>query len=272
MACEQWRDKLDAYADGELASTEAQAIGRHLPACASCAADVLQRVQMKRSVQMAGKRYTASAEFRNRIAKSVAAKSRRQTGSLWRILAIPALSVLILSVVVNLYVGRENARRQRVYSELADLHVSALAGSSPVDVVSTDRHTVKPWFQGKIPFTFNLPELQGSPFTLLGGRVTYLGQTPGAHLIYQIRKHEVSVFIFQDRGEETASLPSGPVHALSFNVESWTQNGLRYFVFGDVSAEDIHALSKLLRDAGSIANSSGQSAAPFPSNLFINFR
>jgi anti-sigma factor RsiW len=250
MACEQWREKLDAYADGEFDSTQANVLAKHLPGCALCAADVLARVQMKRSVQMAGKRYTASAEFRNRIAKSIAAKPRRQTGSLWKILAIPALAVVILSVGVNFYAGRETARRQRVYSELADLHVSALASATPVDVISTDRHTVKPWFEGKIPFSFNLPELQGSPFTLLGGRVTYLGQTPGAHLIYQMRKHEVSAFIFQDRTDETASLPSGPVHALSFNAESWTQNGLRYFVFGDVSPDDIHALSKLLRDAG----------------------
>jgi len=250
MACEQWRDKLDAYADGELHPGDANAFGTHLRECPSCATDVLERVQMKRSVQTAGRRYTPSAEFRNRIAKSVAAKPRWQTSWFWKIVAVPALSLLLLSVGVNFYVGRENARRQRVYSELADLHVAALASTTPVDVVSTDRHTVKPWFQGKIPFTFNLPELQGSPFTLLGGRVTYLGQTPGAHLIYQVRKHEISVFIFQDRGEETASLPSGPVHALSFNVESWTQNGLRYFVFGDVGAGDIQALAKLLRDAG----------------------
>jgi len=250
MACEQWREQLDAYADGELDSIQANVLAKHLPGCATCAADVLQRVQMKRSVQMAGKRYTASAEFRNRIAKSIAAKPQRQRGSLWQILAIPALAVVLLSVGVNFYAGREGARRQRVYSELADLHVSALASATPVDVISTDRHTVKPWFEGKIPFSFNLPELQGSPFTLLGGRVTYLGQAPGAHLIYQMRKHEVSAFIFQDRAEETASLPSGPIHALSFNAESWTQNGLRYFVFGDVSPDDIHALSKLLRDAG----------------------
>jgi anti-sigma factor RsiW len=250
MACEQWREQLDSYADGELDSTQANVLVKHLPGCASCAADVLQRVQMKRSVQMAGKRYTASAEFRNRIARSIAAKPSRQRGSLWQILVVPALAVLILSVGVNFYAGRESVRRQRVYSELADLHVSALASATPVDVISTDRHTVKPWFEGKIPFSFNLPELQGSPFTLLGGRVTYLGQAPGAHLIYQMRKHEVSAFIFQDRREEIASLPSGPVHALSFNAESWTQNGLRYVVFGDVSPDDIHALSKLLRDAG----------------------
>jgi anti-sigma factor RsiW len=250
MACEQWRDKLDAYADGEVDPVEANVLGTHLRTCASCAADVLERVQIKRSVQMAGKRYVASAEFRNRIVKSIAAKPRREAGWYWRILALPALGLLILSVAVNLYMRREDARRYRLYSELADLHVSALASPTPVDVISTDRHTVKPWFQGKIPFSFNLPDLQGTDFTLLGGRVTYLEQTPGAHLIYQIRKHEISVFILQDRGEETASLPSGPVHALSFNLESWTQNGLRYFVVGDVSADDIRALSKLLRDAG----------------------
>ena len=176
-------------------------------------------------------------------------KPRREAGWFWKILAVPALCVLILSVAVNLYVRHESERRQRVYSELTDLHVAALASTAPVDVVSTDRHTVKPWFQGKIPFSFNLPELQGSEFTLLGGRVTYLAQTPGAHLIYQVRKHEVSVFIFQDRGEETASLPSGSAHAVSFNEENWTQNGLRYFVVGDVGEADIQALSKLLRDA-----------------------
>ncbi len=249
MACERWTGKLDAYADGELDSAEANEFGTHLRDCSACAAATLARVQMKRSVHAAGTRYQASSQLRDRIAKSIAPKPRRQSGNLWKILAVPALSVLVLSLAVNLYIGRESARRQRVYSELADLHVSALASASPVDVVSTDRHTVKPWFQGKIPFSFNLPELQGSEFTLLGGRVTYLAQTPGAHLIYQARKHEVSVFIFQDRGEDTASLPSGPIHGLSFNVENWTQNGLRYFVVGDVGAEDIQALSKLLRDA-----------------------
>jgi len=258
MACEQWSDKqsagkLAAYLDGELDSAEAGVLGAHLRKCSECAADALGQVQMKRSVQMAGKRYSGSPELRSRIAKSIAAKPRWQ-GWHWQILAVPALFLLIISLAVNFYAGRESARRQRVYSELADLHVSALASATPVDVVSTDRHTVKPWFQGKIPFSFNLPELQGSEFTLLGGRVTYLAQTPGAHLIYQVRKHEVSVFIFQDRafedrGEGTASVPSRPVNALSFNVENWTQNGLRYFVVGDVSADDIQALSKLLRNA-----------------------
>lgn len=176
--------------------------------------------------------------------------SRADSRSFWKILALPAASVLLVSVAVNLYIGRASARRQHVYSELADLHVAALASATPVEIVSADRQTVNAWFQGKLAFSFNLPDLQSTDFTLLGGRVTYLAQTPGAHLIYRLRKHEISVFIFQDRGDETASLPSGPVHTLSFNVENWTQNGLRYFVLGDVSADDLQALTKLLRNAG----------------------
>jgi len=249
MACDEWRDKLDLYLDGELEPKEAVALGAHLRSCSSCASDALERVQLKRALQVAGKRYAASAEFRKRIVASAALPARARVDWQWR--WTNALALVLLAIAGLLYVvsGREAARR-RVYSELADLHVATLASATPVDVISSDRHTVKPWFQGKLPFTFNLPELQGSDFSLIGGRVTYFEQAPGAHLIYQIRKHEISAFIVQDRGREMPALPSGPVSKLSFNIESWTQNGLRYFVIGDAGADDIRALSKLLRDAG----------------------
>jgi anti-sigma factor RsiW len=250
MACEAWRERLDLYADGELAPAEAAALSAHLRTCADCAADALARVQLKRSVAIAGNRYQPSARLRAKIAGSIAVKPRRQANWWWKVVAIPALAVLMISVAVNLYVQSEKTRRERTYSELTDLHVALLASATPFDVISTDRHTVKPWFQGKVPFTFNLPELQGSEFTLLGGRVTYLEQTPGAHLVYQLRKHEISVFVFQDRGTKTTSMPPGSVHTLSFNMESWTQDGLRYFVVGDVGAGDIEALGNLLRGAG----------------------
>jgi anti-sigma factor RsiW len=249
MACDAWREKLDLYADGELAPEDAAALNAHMRTCSDCAADVLARVQLKRSVATAGNRYQPSAAFRARIAGSIAAKPQRQANWWWTVVALPALAVLMISVAASLFVQTQKSRQQRTVSELADLHVGLLASATPFDVISTDRHTVKPWFQGKIPFTFNLPELQGSEFTLLGGRVTYLEQTPGAHLIYQLRKHEISVFIFQDRGTKAASLPPGPVHALSFNIEGWTQDGLQYFVVGDVGPGDIEALSKLLRGA-----------------------
>jgi anti-sigma factor RsiW len=250
MACEAWREKFDAYADGELAPSDANALSAHMRDCAACAAEALHRVQIKRALATAGKRYEPSAELRASVAKSISTKRHWKLRWQWVVVAVPAVMVLVVSILVNLSVQREKALGQRVYSELTDLHVAALASATPVDVLSTDRHTVKPWFEGKLPFTFNLPELQGSEFTLLGGRVTYLEQTPGAHLIYQLRKHRISVFIFPEQSRQLAKLTSGPVSALSFNLESWTQNGLRYFVVGDVSAQDIQALSKLLQDAG----------------------
>jgi anti-sigma factor RsiW len=249
MAHDEWSDKLDAYVDGELAPAEASALNAHMRTCAACAADALERVQLKRSVAAAGKRYQPNAEFRARVTKSIAVKPAKSIRWHWRLVTASALLVIILGVAAKWYLGREEVRREHIYSELADLHVNALASTTPVDVVSTDRHTVKPWFEGKIPFTFNLPELQGTEFTLVGGRVAYLAQTPGAHLIYQLRKHEISVFIFPERTGEMGPFTSGSFRTLSFNMKTWTQDGLRYFVVGDVNGQDIDALSKLLRDA-----------------------
>jgi anti-sigma factor RsiW len=250
MACERWSDKLDAYVDGELSVAEANELGTHLRKCPDCAAEALERVQMKRSVADAGRFYVAGAELRRKIGGSVRRPSKRSSFWGWQVVALPAALVLLVSLAMSFYANREKSKRERVYGELADLHVATLASATPVDVLSSDKHTVKPWFEGRIPFTFNLPELQGTDFQLVGGRVAYMGQAPGAQLIYRLRKHELSVFIFQDRGAEMASWASDPTSILSFTFETWTKNGLRYFVVGDVSSPDVDALSKLLRNAG----------------------
>src|SRR5260370_1424639 len=136
-------------------------------------------------------------KFRKRMQQGIAPNPQRSFGLGWTLAAAAAV-ILVVGTLTSAYLGTRSGRDQ-VFSEIADLHVEMLASSSPVDVISTDRHTVKPWFQGKIPFAFNLPELQNSEFSLLGGRITYLDQTPGAHLIYDVRKHHISVFMFQER-------------------------------------------------------------------------
>lgn len=243
---EEWRAQLDTYLDGELLGEQMRTLDAHLRTCPSCAADALARVQFKRTIKTAGARFAPSAEFRQRIQKKIAAKPRRA----WRLnfVLAGAFAALIVAGLLTAYQQRQNLLQQQFYGEIADLHVSTLASANPVDVVSTDRHTVKPWFQGKIPFTFNLPELQGTDFTLIGGRVTYLGQAPGAHLIYQIRKHQISVFIFP---EDLVDLRTGSKTAKerSFNLQTFTQEGLRYIVFGDVAGDDIKKLSGLLQSA-----------------------
>jgi anti-sigma factor RsiW len=248
MVCESWKAELDTYLDGEVPEQEMRTFDAHVRTCPFCSADALARVQMKRAIRVAGKRYTPSAEFRKRMQQKIAPKPQRSFGLSW-MLAAAAAAILVAGSLTSAYLGTRPGR-DHVFSEIADLHVATLASSSPVDVISTDRHTVKPWFQGKIPFAFNLPELQNTGFSLLGGRMTYLEQTPGAHLIYDARKHHISVFVFQER-----SLPaklgenSLAPKQLPFNLETWSQGGLRYFVIGDASTADIDSLAKLFKAA-----------------------
>ncbi|HEV2733124.1 MAG TPA: zf-HC2 domain-containing protein [Terriglobales bacterium] len=252
MVCESWKAKLDTYLDGELPSEEMRTFGTHVHSCPFCAADALVSVQLKRSIQAAGKRFAPNAEFRKRVQQSITAKPRRGVVGFGWMIATAMIAILVVVGLAATYLGRQRADREQVYSELADLHVATLASSSPVDVVSSDQHTVKPWFQGRIPFTFDLPELRNSEFSLLGGRITYLGQTPGAHLIYELRKHEISVFIFREgslRGTWDEEYPV--TKELSFNMETWSQGGLRYCLIGDASRGDLDKLAGLLKHAGS---------------------
>ena len=252
MVCESWKATLDTYLDGELPSEEMRAFDVHVHNCPSCSADAFTHLQLKHNIRSIGKRFTPSAEFRKRMQQRIAGKARRNSFGFAWVAATAAIAVLIAVGLTTAYNERERARTEQVYSEVADLHVATLASSSPVDVISTDRHTVKPWFQGKIPFAFDLPELKDSEFSLLGGRMTYLDQAPGAHLIYDVRKHHISVFVFQER---SFRLPGGlnensfAPKNVPFNMGTWSQGGLRYFVIGDASAADINSLARLFKDA-----------------------
>ncbi len=248
MMCESWKLKLDTYLDGELPSEEMHAFDAHVHGCPDCAADALARLQMKHAIRTAGVRFTPSPEFRQRLQKSIEQpQPRLNLRMVWAAAAALALILLVVGLGVT-FQRQEQLRAQQVYSEVADLHVNALASSSPVDVVSSDRHTVKPWFQGTLPFTFDLPELGNSDFILIGGRMAYLEHTPGAQLIYQVRKHRLSVFIFQDA--PLHNVPAKSTRELSFNLETWTRGGLRYFVITDASAADAGNLARLFKSTG----------------------
>jgi anti-sigma factor RsiW len=248
MTCDAWRDKLDAYVDGagspeELANSEA-----HLRTCPACAADAISRLQMKRTTRAAAARYSPSPEFRARIEKSIQPKRPPAWTFGWMPrLGVAAVLVLLLALGVTLWI--RHSTREEAFAELVDLHVTTLASSNPVDVLSSDRHTVKPWFQGKLPFTFNLPELPGSSYKLIGGRVAYFEHNPAAQLLFQIRSHDLSVFILQDRPGLFPIGMGSTARELAFNMETWTEGGLRYVVVSDVTPGDVHALCQLLKDA-----------------------
>lgn len=247
MSCE-WTGKLDRYVDAELLDGELAEMEAHLRGCPACAADALSRLQLKRMTQAVGRRFNPRPEFRLKVAHSVSPAKRPW----WTIRWVPACAAAaaLALVLISASIWLQRSHSEQALGELADLHISTLASVNPVDVVSTDRHTVKPWFQGKLPFSFNLPELQSSPFKLVGGRLAYFQQNPGAQLLFEFRKHQISVFIFQDRAE-LSRLNSGSWlrGKLAFNSETWTEGGLRYFVVGDAGPADIHNLSELLKTA-----------------------
>lgn len=247
MTCDEVRSKLTAYADSELNGGELAECESHLRGCAGCAAEALGLLQIKAATRAAGMRYAPSAEFRRRMEQSL----RPKRSSSWWAGVVPkfamaAVAAVLLIASVALWVGHRE--RQRDLAELMDMHVAALASPNPADVISTDRHTVKPWFAGKLPFSFNLPELQNSEFTLDGGRVAYLQHSSGAQLFFHVRKHQLSVFIFKDEAGEFP-FHAGSATSLAFHMESWSEAGLRYFIVSDAPASDVHALGVLLKNA-----------------------
>lgn len=248
MTHEMCAAKLDAYLDGELESAEARELDSHLRECPICAAEGLRRVQWKRSIQSAGQRYTANSGLRDRIQRTLAPKPVAPVSwRWWPAFATVAATLVVIVSLMFVRVTSHRVRNNQILSELADLHVATLASASPVDVVSSDRHTVKPWFAGKIPFSFDLPELQGTEFELVGGRVSYLEQSPGAELIVKVRKHQVSLFIFQEKAVPLGFPHTALLDARSFHLETFERSGLRYFVIGDVAAEEIQALAARLQ-------------------------
>lgn len=242
MNCE-WRVRLDGYVDGELSpQTEAQ-YEQHLRDCPSCSSTALSRLQMKRAIRTAAAgRYRPSAELRSRVARMASPRPRVSLPWLPQF-SLAAAALVLVMVAAALWLARP--RPANFASELVDLHVSTLASANPVDVFSSDRHTVKPWFEGRLPFAFTLPNLQGSPFRLIGGRVAYFRQNPGAQLLVGVGKHQISVFIFQQEGRGLEFWPE--THELGFTVETWSQDGLRYAAVGDTEPSQIHALRQLFQ-------------------------
>jgi anti-sigma factor RsiW len=245
MSCELWDERLDAYVDGETPVQDLPELEEHLRGCRDCAAAALSRVRLKRMTRAAAMRFTPSPDLRRRIERNVAPKQSRLAFLMSPALAIAAALVLVIAVSSAVFI-RHSAREQAL-ARLLDMHVAALASANPVDVVSSDRHTVKPWFQGKLPFTFNLPELAGSQYKLDGGRLVYFRGQAGAQLIYERGKHEFSVFIVPDGAAARAGVADEKRNG--FSTESWRAGGLHYLVMSDAGRDDVHALGDLLRNA-----------------------
>lgn len=246
MQCDSAFEMLDAYLDGELAPENSALIREHLNKCTRCFAQISDTARLQHALRAARRHFVPSAEFRRRIQKQVA-RSQRRT---WILPWVPmAAAMAAMAIFVFLWVSHRQA--SDAIAEIADLHVNALASANQVDVVSTDRHTVKPWFQGRIPFTFNLPEFSGTDFTLVGGRMVYFHQQPGAQLIVSMRQHKISVLIFQEstRMEREFLRTTAVDRRTSFGMETWQSGKLRFVLVSDADPSGIDNLARLFKEA-----------------------
>lgn len=185
-----------------------------------------------------------------------AAKSAPLVGSTgwFGMLGWAAAAVLLLVLGATTLVQRNGRRTDlasvqdaALVSEVFDQHVATLAGNLPPQVLSTDRHTVKPWFQGKIPFSFNLPESLPKDTTLEGANLTYLNGQPVAQLIYSIGRHRVSVFVRQ-KPFATAGAEFRAEHA-GFHVMAFSTDDLEMAAVSDVDPARLAELINLIRRA-----------------------
>jgi anti-sigma factor RsiW len=140
-----------------------------------------------------------------------------------------------------------SAEHAALITEVFDQHVATLADNIAPQVVSTDRHTVKPWFQGKIPFSFNLPQTLPGDTTLDGANLTYLGDQPVAQLLYSIGRHRVSVFLRQSSAE--AETKPFAAERAGFHVMAFSAKGLEGVAVSDVDPARLAELVSALKGA-----------------------
>jgi anti-sigma factor RsiW len=214
-------EEVARYADGELAPAVLTVAEEHLRECSHCASAVLSAVQLKRAIR--------EAMPRRAPRRPLALPGQRSRAPWW--LAAAALLVLLLGGGLSAV-----ARSRAAARELVDLHTTILAGSNPIDVLSTDRHTVKPWFEGRVPFAVEVPELDGTSFRLIGGRLVFWRSRPAAYLLIGKGAHRISLFEF----DSTPILGSVP----GMTMEEWSAGGLSYVAVGDVPRTDLQSLRR----------------------------
>lgn len=253
---------LSALADNELSSDQLVVANEHLAACAACASDALSFSLLKSATERAGQRYAPEPHMRERLLslmsqeKSRNEKAPAPTRLRWQSPSLGwAAAVMLLLVIAGVFIYQRQAERSRMASaqraslvtEAFDQHVAALATGLSPQVISTDRHTVKPWFQGKIPFSFNLPENLPPGVTLDGANLSYLHNQPVAQLLYSLGKHRVSIFVRQNYGgsesKEFKADHSG-FHVISFNA-----GGLEMIAISDAEPARLAELVGAIRQA-----------------------
>ncbi|HXW23698.1 MAG TPA: anti-sigma factor [Xanthobacteraceae bacterium] len=235
---------VHAYVDGELDPANALEVERRLAADPALAAERDRVAALRAKLQHEFPREAVPAALRARV-ESIGGRRRAERPS-WRGLAAAvALAAIVGSGAT--YVALGPTRDERVPDAVLASHIRAMMAPQPFDVASSDRHTVKPWFNGRIPQAPRVIDLARDDFPLAGGRVDVIGRTPAATLVYRHRKHLISLTEVPAPGRPDA----GPVRRTGdgYNFVHWTEGGVAYWAVSDIGAGDLDEFAQKFRTA-----------------------
>ncbi len=226
--------ELDLLVDGEGLVEIRPELEAHLIACQQCAASMVPSLHLKRLTAEAGLRYHPSPDFARRI---LAVTAPRQTRRYWLPVFATAAACLLLAVLF--FTTRKPAPQQALSRELLDQHIAMLSARSQPQILSSNKHVVRPWFQGKLPFTFNTPDTLPPETELIGANLSYLQGKPVGDLIFKIRQHYVSVFLSQRDSSSVLEPPKGDA---GFHIRAASTPHLDVIAVSDVVNPDLDAL------------------------------
>jgi mycothiol system anti-sigma-R factor len=250
VSCDITRTVLHGYLDGELDATRAAEFERHLESCRECANTLGTEEALRSSLQRSGLYERAPVSLRKRIRADLDAATAPAVVPripVWRWLAVA--TALLLVAGVSWYSWPRPAKDSSATSpftaaEIIDAHIRSLQPGHLTDVASTDQHTVKPWFDGKLAFVPPVKDFADEGFALIGGRLDVLGGQNVAALVYSRRKHIINVFVLPTKEPDTPIHPPGLRQG--YQWRHWRRQGMEYCAVSDVSDSDIYELAQLI--------------------------
>lgn len=241
MTCDELERDLDPYVDRELSAESDAAVREHLGTCAACRQRVADREALGRMVRSVPY-YEAPDRLRARLVGE-AQRSR----STRRLFTWAAAAVLVLSIGGAASLIRSARVADSVTAgDVVDAHVRSLMAEHLFDVRSTDQHTVKPWFLGRLDFSPPVADLASIGFSLVGGRLDYVSGRPVAALVYQRQKHTINVLVWPT-SDPTSDPKASTVRG--FHVRHWVGRGMSFWVVSDLNDDELTEFARALQGA-----------------------